>query len=210
MFYSDHRPCFIDIDPRKLFNDQTVEMVPPCCRQLQLYDPVIVGTYKETLRVQLAYHKIPEKIEKLQQSIDKEQWTDMHQSEYEKMDKLITEAMLYSERKSSRKVTKKFSWSPELIQAVQKERFWKLQLKVSKGVPVADSTIARTKIAAGLDSVPHRVTITTIVRELREGKKLRKSLQEKHLQLRENYLERLAKSLVLKVSPQLDDPKYEE
>jgi hypothetical protein len=210
MFYSDHRPCFLDIDPRKMFKDQTVEMVPPCRRQLQLHDPVIVGTYKEILQAQLAYHKIPEKIEKLQQSIDNEQWTDMHQSEYEKMDKLIMEAMLYSERKCSRKVTKKFSWSPELIQAVQKERFWKLKLKVSKGVPVADSTIARTKIAAGLDGVPHRVTIATIVQELREGKKLRKSLQEKHIQLRENYLERLAKSLVLKVSPQLDDPKNEE
>jgi hypothetical protein len=185
-----------------------VEMLPPCRRQLQLHDPEIVANYNTTLQAQLNYHKIPEKLEKLQKIVDEGRWADEHQHEYEKLDKLITEAMLHSERKCSRKVTKTFSWSPNLVQAVQKERYWKLMLKVSKGVKVETSMIAQTRQAASLENTPHCVSIVTIVDELRAAKLLWRELQRKHLQLRENYLERLAKSLVIKVFPHLEDPKH--
>jgi hypothetical protein len=119
-------------------------MAPPCRRQLQLHDPDIVQKYTSTLQAQLAYHKIPKKLDELQQVIQSGQWTHHHQQEYEKMNRLITEAMLYAEKISSRKYTGTFAWSPNLIQAVQKERFWKLLLKVSKELPIADSTISST------------------------------------------------------------------
>jgi hypothetical protein len=185
-------------------------MAPPCRRQLQLHDPDIVQKYTSTLQAQLEYHKIPKKLEALQRVISSGQWSHDHQQEYEKIDKLITEAMLHAEKISSKKYTGTFSWSPELIKAVQTERFWKLLLKLSKGLPIADSTISRTRLAAGLPTVLGPVPTARIITELRAAKHTRKQLQSLHTQLRENYLDRLAKSLVLKTSPQLQDPKNAE
>jgi len=210
LFHSDHRPCYVDINPELLFGDPTKEMAPPCRRQLQLHDPDIVQKYTSTLQAQLEYHKIPKKLDALQQVISSGQWSHNHQREYEKIDRLITEAMLHAEKISSRKYTGTFSWSPELIQAVQTERFWKLLLKLSKGIPIADSTISRTRQAAGLPNVLEPVPTARIITELRAAKHTRKQFQSMHTQLRENYLDRLAKSLVLKASPQLQDPKNAE
>jgi hypothetical protein len=120
-FHSDHHPCFLDIDSEIMFEDTTNNMLPPCRRQFQLHDPAIVGKYSSILQQQLMYHKIPEKIATLQQSISKGQWIDQDRTSYEKIDRLIMEAMLHAERKSSKKFTGTFAWSPELIQSVQQE-----------------------------------------------------------------------------------------
>jgi len=175
-----------------------------------LQDPTIVEKYVTTLQEQLNYHKIPEKLRKLQEVIDLGQWTEQHKIEYERLDKIITDSMIHAEKTSCRKFTSTFAWSPQLVKSVQTERFWKLLLKVQRGLPVAPNTITSTKAAAGLEDIAHRPTITEIVDALREAKKTRKELQRKHLDLREAYLDRLAKSLVLKASPQLDDPQNAE
>jgi hypothetical protein len=106
VFQSDHRPCFIDIDVSQAFDGKTPEICPPCQRQLQLHDPRIIKQYLEKLHQQFEIHKIPEKVTALRQ--DYNQWADHHQLEYEKLDKLITEAMLYAERQSGSKYTKTY------------------------------------------------------------------------------------------------------
>jgi hypothetical protein len=131
LFHSDHRPCYVDINPELLFGDPTKEMAPLCWHQLQLHDPDIVQKYTSTLQEQLEYHKIPKKLDALQRVISSGQWSHNHQQEYEKIDNLITEAMLHAEKISSKKYTGTFSWSPGLSKAVQTERFWKLLLKLS-------------------------------------------------------------------------------
>jgi len=115
VFHSDHRPYFLDIDSTSLFGDATSDMSPPCRRQLQLHDPQIVEQYCHILHQQLQYHKIPEKIVALRQTLSAGQWTKHNRTSYEKIDKLITEAMLHAERKSRKKYTGTFAWSPELI-----------------------------------------------------------------------------------------------
>jgi hypothetical protein len=132
VFQGDHRPCFIDIDVSQAFDGKTPEFCPPCQCQLQLHDPRIIKQYLEKLHQQFEIHKIPEKVTALRQ--DYNQWADHHQLEYEKLDKLITEAMLYAERQSGSKYTKTYEWSPTLIQAVSAERYWRLQLRHSQGL----------------------------------------------------------------------------
>ncbi len=58
-----------------------------------------------------------------------------------------------AEKVTGTKYTKKFDWSPPLIQAVQAVQYWKLLLKCSKGIWVAQSTINATHAAAGLPIV---------------------------------------------------------
>jgi len=208
IFYSDHRACFLDIDSIQLFGDSTTSMAPPCRRQLQLQDPGIVEKYNEVLQKQLAYHKVQDKIKVLQQALPN--WTKQHQDSYEKLDRIITEAMRHAEKQSCKKYTSKFAWSPTLVQAVQQERYWKLILKQRKGTSIAPATLLRAGKAAGILKDPTTHTLDNVIIALREIKKQRKELQRKHLELRESYLERLSKSVVLKASPSLEDPKNEQ
>jgi hypothetical protein len=52
IFLSDHRSCYIDINPELLFNQQTYSLAPPCRRRLQLTDPRKVHRYNETMHKQ--------------------------------------------------------------------------------------------------------------------------------------------------------------
>jgi hypothetical protein len=98
IFYSDHRPCFIDIDPSILFEEKNHDITPPCQRQLQLHDPALVEKYNLILQQQLSYHRIPEKIATPQLAISKYQWNQLCQTQYERIDALITQAMHHAER----------------------------------------------------------------------------------------------------------------
>jgi hypothetical protein len=210
MFHSDHRSCFIDIDSHMLFGTSTADMVPPCRHQLQLFDPRIVEQYNTILQNQLTYHKVSEKVKTFQRKIEQGIWSKQDQEEYERVDKIITESMLFAEKKSSKKYTNTFAWSPTLVQAIQAERFWKLHLKRNNGGQVHNSTLSNTMVAAGLQNIPDYPSINTIVGALRDAKQHRKQLQQHHLTLREMYLERLVTSVVLKASSQLEDPKHEK
>ena len=69
---------------------------------------------------------------------------------------------------------------------VQGERFWKLMLKCSKGLPVVPSALMRTKTAAGITSST-AVSITEIIDNLRAAAKSRKQAQTRHKDLRDSY-----------------------
>jgi hypothetical protein len=57
-----------------------------------------------------------------------DQWDAQHQIQYERLDQLITESMLYAESCAAKKYTKKYEWSPTLVRSVFAERFWRLAL----------------------------------------------------------------------------------
>jgi len=142
---------------------------------------------------------------------DYNQWADHHQLEYEKLDKLITEAMLYAERQSGSKYTKTYEWSPTLIQAVSAERYWRLQLRHSQGRQVTARTLQRAREQAGL-SLNHSVlSFPDILQCLMAARETRKLLQKDHHGLRQNYLQKLAAALVINRAPYLDgDARYED
>ena len=102
LFQGDHRPCYIDIDASIAFERKTPSICPPCQRVLQLKDPRIVTAYVETLNKQLDLHKVSRKVEQLSK-IMSEQWTLQNQTQYERLDRLITESMLYAESCAAKK-----------------------------------------------------------------------------------------------------------
>jgi hypothetical protein len=66
-----------------------------------------VEKYNLILQQQLSYHRIPEKIATLQLAISKNQWNQLCQTQYERIDALITQSMHHAERQSSKKYTGK-------------------------------------------------------------------------------------------------------
>jgi hypothetical protein len=74
IFHSDHRTCYIDIDPELLFISPTYSIETPCRRGLQLSDPRKVSKYKHTLQDQLDYHKIVNKYRDLHHLAELGEW----------------------------------------------------------------------------------------------------------------------------------------
>jgi len=194
IFQGDHHPCYIDIDADDAFGGKTAPIAPPCQRCLQ----------------QLDHRGISKKVSDLQRK-DPTQWREEDYVTYERLDKLITESMLYAERTVSSRFTKTWEWSPVMLAAVYAERFWRLALKKSRGRSVSDDLFNRTRILAGIPKFAQPLSLQEILQCLTAARQSRKALQKDSHTLRQNYLTGLASALVLKRAPYLGtDPKYDE
>jgi hypothetical protein len=109
---------------------------------------------------------------------------------------------------SSKKYSKQFAWSPELVQSGQRERLWRLYLKRVTGKHVSEAAIERTRLAACEQTAHKEFSIQQIIDNLKEAKTARLENQKRHFSLRENYLERLAEAIVLRKSPKLNDVRH--
>ncbi len=89
--------------------------------------------YNGSVHQQLEYHNIVNNYRDLIDKIEGDTWADNDVTEYEKIDNINSESMIYAERNSGNKHTKRFHWSPPLIQAVQAVRYWQHLLNRSKG-----------------------------------------------------------------------------
>jgi hypothetical protein len=101
------------------------------------------------------------------------------------------------------------NWSPELKQSVHVERYWHLCLTQCKGLPVSSLILHHTQKAVGLPPTL-QLTQAQVITSSREAVSQRRLAQASHQQLRETYLEQLARTIVLHKSPQLDDPHKEK
>jgi hypothetical protein len=109
--------------------------------------------------------------------------------------------MIYAERAAGNKYTKKFDWSPPIIQSVQAVRYWQLLLKCSKGKLVSQSTIDATYAAVGLPIVTAiLLDRPAIVRNLGEAIAHKRLLQINHVQHRDSYLTVVVEVKVLQKS----------
>lgn len=209
LFLSDHRPCYIDIDADQLFND-IAPIAPLTYRGLQTADPRKVEKYITTVKQQLQYHKILDKVHHLQDSAEHQLWSPDHIDEYEKIDQLDTEIMRHADKILKRKFSKKYEWSPTLAKAVSSVRFWRLKMKRSRGLLVSETILRKNQLAA---SIPEDISAVTNRQDILDHlslalKDLRRK-QTNHAELRQNYLLELAEAIVLKRDPSLSDPKRE-
>lgn len=207
VFISDHRPCYVDLDASIPFKDSTSTIEVASRRGLQLQDPRIVNLYYEHLTKQLAYHKLPGKIELLLQHAQSQPEDPTIPTRYEKIDKLITKSMLYAEKHSSKKYSVTYQWSPTLAKAVNAVRYWRLRIRQLKSFSVHEAAIHKAAEKAGITHSSDSYTTTDIVTNLREAHKTLKQLQQQHIALREQHLESLAAARVIATRPSLaSDP----
>ena len=150
VFSGDHKPCFLDFNASLLFAGSTTPLAPVCQHSLQLSDPRKIAKYKSALHEQLEYHKVMDKCKNLHEIAAKGMWEDAQTKQYENLDLLITESMLFAERACSKRYSKQCEWSPALVQSLESVRYWRLLLKHSKGLPIKQSSIQRARTNAGL------------------------------------------------------------
>ncbi len=205
LFHGHHRPHYVDFNSNLVFGDPAYDVALAHTRSLRLHDPRIVGKYIATLRDHLDSHNVFPQLEELVSTLQAGQWTAAHTAEYEALDNIVTTAMLHSEKTARRRISTKYNWSPPLKQAVQCLRYWLLELRQSRNLPVSSQQLEWYKSEGHVDDNPLQTTTEIDSRKRDASQSLRK-LQAQHQQLREGYLESLAEAIVLQYSPQLDQP----
>jgi hypothetical protein len=138
------------------------------------------------------------------------QWDITHTDDYEKLDTIITQAMLYAESVCSKKYTKCFEWSPTLIQSAETIHFWRLLLKQSKGLPIKYSTIQQARVNTGLPPSMDHLDQPLIIQGLRDALTHMHNSQKSHIELREAYLHGLAEAIFLERHPYLKEKEEHE
>jgi hypothetical protein len=99
---------------------------------------------------------------------------------------------------------KKYEWSPKLAQTVNIVRFWRLKLKLAKGLPVSNYLLESTRTLGRLPAeLLNDMEYSAIHRQLQEAIANSKADQKNHKELRDTYLSKLAEALVLNKHPDL-------
>jgi hypothetical protein len=159
----------------------------------------------EVLLKQIEYHKIDKKAIKLQKVAEEGKWTQDHTNSYNRIDKLMTEAMLHAKKEVSRKYSDTYQWSPLISQAVAAKRYWEILLRKHKGSWVNKAILTRLRSTASIThiTVP---TIKDIVKETRASRAMLQEFQRIHIELQANHLQALAEARVLHRDPTIDQP----
>jgi len=174
-----------------------IEPVIVCCLQLQ--DPRIVKNYITKLHDLLDSHNVFFRLDKLQETLDKQQWTSECAGEYESLDRVITESMLTAEKASSKHITTTYQWSSTIKKAVQ---WLHLRMRQARHQPVSERQLRLFQMEGEI--IPEEVNLVnkSDIKKMRhEAYNTLKELQAKHNELRETYLDGLAEAIVLEQCP---------
>lgn len=173
-------------------------MAPLAHRGLQLFDSRKVEKYLESLERQISYHKILEKLEILHASVQNGTWTLDHNTQYKRLDNLLSESMLYTEKALTKALSKRYEWSPVLKQSIHALRFWELSRKQSIGLKLPNTTLQKEaeKDVLDLSTLPSPLTCMSIMKYRMQANKNLNECQSNHSTLRENHLIAIAIAMV--------------
>lgn len=115
--------------------------------------------------------------------------------------------MAYAERTCAKRYSTQYQWSPLLLRAVYAYRYARLRLKEFNGIPVTAKAVAYHQKQASITDEKHNElnAIELIVEFLRKAKATMKEQQQKHVELRKDYVESLAEAQVKKRFPTLEE-----
>ena len=137
--YSDHRCLMMDVEIKKILDEDYMHLACPQSRILKTSIPEKVELYIEKLDFLWSYHKIDEKFAKIETRFRKRKKTKGLVKKLNNLDKLITELMISAENSCSnmgRKPT--IPWSPKIHDAIRK--IYELNYKRRKALQLHKSS----------------------------------------------------------------------
>jgi hypothetical protein len=188
---SDHRALFMDIDMDCYLGGRPSDAALATRRGLTSNDPRAVRKYRAELEVFLKKSKIEQrtfdKIREIERST--KGMTPKLAAELNKLEAELTQGKLEAEKQCAK--VRSVPWSPKLMEAQQRLRFWKYWLSEKK--TEKDFTAARTKVwEDGAKAFSH-VNWATIQEELKAAQKCVKAIMGEAAEMRMEHLEERAR-----------------
>jgi hypothetical protein len=132
--------------------------------------------------VNILTHNLLGKSENLFKVAEAGLWTSAETEGYEKLDRLLTEAMLKAERSISKKFSMMYQWSPRLKEAIHALTYWKLRLSQLKGKAISGHTLTKLFKNANLESCKSNpLPLEEVIKEVRQARAALKEVHESNI-----------------------------
>jgi hypothetical protein len=131
-----------------------------------------------------------------------QEWTEMHELEYNSCDEQHIIGMISAERKTCKE--KRFAWSPKFSKAVENKAFWKIILSLRRNYSKPSKKITNWANSRGINDI-EGISISTINSQLRLAQKELREIKENSTKLRELHLREL-----LAISQESDEDRQQE
>jgi len=162
----------------------------------------VVNKYYDHLWQQIHYQKLDDKNRHLHEQVSKGQATHSVREQYESIDKLLMEAILYAESNSDKQYSTNYQWSPVLEQAAFQVKYWLLRIQEAKGRLVHHSRKVTLQDLAGKPAdKTQRMIMPQLALEIRADRSTLRALQAKHVSLCEEHLSSLAEVRIIDRNP---------
>ena len=193
---SDHRPLWLDISLKELFDKSQPSNPISNSRRLNLQDPRTVSKYKTTLQKYLRKHKVKEKVIALKNTVTIPM-SQEHIIQFEKLDTIRLEGIRHAEKKCRKLKMGKVPWSPELSKARKEIEYWNMLLRKKKSLKTNTKKLIRLGKQLKIKE-KESGNIESVIRKRKEAYQKWKQLTENAESMRMKWLEDLAESLEAK------------
>jgi hypothetical protein len=129
LFWSDHRPLYIDIDVLRLLSYPVHGTILAMERDLKLNEPRIIDTYQSTLIQQLHNHNVGPRVDFLYIA-DPSAWAPHRESRFNAIDNDVERAMHCAANNCRHKYFKNNTWTATFTRIIYQIRFWRLQRRI--------------------------------------------------------------------------------
>jgi Reverse transcriptase (RNA-dependent DNA polymerase) len=123
---SDHRLLWADFKSTNLFGDSNIPMWNPLSRRLKMLDIRVVSKFIDLRKKHLAEHQLEQRLRLLRERILVEDFSEDLKKEFEEIDKLRTEGILYADRKCRKIKAAEVPWSPLLQESINRIRYYRV------------------------------------------------------------------------------------
>jgi hypothetical protein len=137
---SDHRAIFLDLDLLLLFGVSLERLERPQFRNLKLDDPRISDRYRKLLHKKFECHNIYDRVQKISERGNADDWSNEDERCYEILDRDITAAMLRAVEMCTIRKQHDTPWAPSLNKATHAIRYWTRRI-LKNGIRHTDDSV---------------------------------------------------------------------
>jgi hypothetical protein len=190
-FPGDHYAIWCDITFDSALGHNPPPLAPPQVQRLNLDHPPTVAKYQSTLTSQRLLHKLPSRLEALQNSIllnpPGAPLTPAQQLEADRIDSIDTQAMLHAAKKCRKLRMGMVEFSPLIADLRARITFWTLALKRRHGYHCSSRYWHRLKLHANVTEDLHLLSSAEVATRLKETFAQYSSAKKEHRKERDKF-----------------------
>ena len=192
----DHRGIFIDVTRESLVGSPIHKIMRSQGRRLISTKDKVVRKFNNLFTAQLERNHVCERMEILNKTCRGVMTKDQI-IEYEKLDRLYTQAFQFANKRCNKVKTGEVAYAPQEIQCEgRKIHLWTLCIRRKKGCHVSNTLIKRLAKAVDIED-PMKVTLEEMEGKRKEAWKVYRAVKPNSREIRDRWLEKKANQLAL-------------
>jgi hypothetical protein len=181
---SDHRPVFIRVDLQAVMATEIHPTESKATRLITSATPREREKFLHELDIHYQAQNLYERMSNLW-NIQKENWTEENEQEYNACDEQHIIGMIAAEKKTCKE--KRFAWSPAFSKAIEEKGFWKIILSLKRNCSRPSQRIHTWAVSLGIQDIT-KLTVSEANCKLREAQKNLREIKSRAAEYRENHL----------------------